>query len=176
MMLAALYLLNDIYFSFLPFPGLKRPSGNKFRAYDTHDLPSQLCCCCCCPVVWPDLVEFRHFGKILNVVGHLLKALFTIWQGFEPTLTNILCYWTNLNWYKWPNIENSLAIWSHCCRYREQQKQQQTCGTTILPTKLFSFVCKGFHHHDAANKQAAAAVSVCICENLLYRLENCCWN
>ena len=41
--------------------------------------------------VWPDLAKFRHFSKILKVFGQLLKASFTIWQNFEPTLANILC-------------------------------------------------------------------------------------
>ena len=41
--------------------------------------------------VWPDLAKFGHFGKILKVIGQLLKALFTIWQNLQPTLANILC-------------------------------------------------------------------------------------
>ena len=62
-----------------------------------------------CDQTWRNfatLAKFRHFGKILKVFGQLLKALFTIWQNFEPTLANILCYWANLHPYKWPNIEN----------------------------------------------------------------------
>ena len=55
--------------------------------------------------VWPDLAKFRHFGKILKVFGQLLKALFTIWQNFVPSLTNILCYLDKLPPYKWSNIE-----------------------------------------------------------------------
>ena len=55
--------------------------------------------------VWPDLAKFRHFGKILKVFGQLLKALFTIWQNFVPSLTKILCYWEKLPPYKWSNIE-----------------------------------------------------------------------
>ena len=35
--------------------------------------------------VWPDLVKFRHFGKILKVFGQFLKGLINICQNFEST-------------------------------------------------------------------------------------------
>ena len=49
--------------------------------------------------------QICYFGKSLKVYRQLLKALFTIWQNFEPTLANILCYWANLRPYKWSDIE-----------------------------------------------------------------------
>ena len=56
--------------------------------------------------VWPDLAKFRHFGKILEDFGSLLKGRFSIWQKFEPTLANLLCYWANFSVVgKQPNIE-----------------------------------------------------------------------
>ena len=71
--------------------------------------------------VWKDRVRssMTRLGKILplwqnlKVFRQLLKALFTIWQSFEPTLANILYFWANLHYFKWQNIENILAIWSH---------------------------------------------------------------
>ena len=47
---------------------------------------------------------------MLKAFGQLLKAFFSIWQIFEPTLTKYLRYWINFHCCKWPNIENNLAI------------------------------------------------------------------
>ena len=51
------------------------------------------------------LGEISPLWQNLKVFEQLKKALFTIWQNFEPTLSNILCFWANLHSYKWPNIE-----------------------------------------------------------------------
>ena len=34
-------------------------------------------------------------------------------QLFTSALEFFLCFWVNFQCYKWPNIENNLAIWSH---------------------------------------------------------------
>ena len=57
------------------------------------------------------MAKFSHFGKIFKVLDNL--------RGFIYYLG---IYWTNFGkfcmslgkWYKWPNVEKTLAIWSHC--------------------------------------------------------------
>ena len=58
--------------------------------------------------------QICYFGKSLKVYRQLLKALFTIWQNFEPTLANILCNWANYIHINGQILKSSLAIWSHC--------------------------------------------------------------
>ena len=43
-----------------------------------------------------------------------MESLFSIWHTFEPTLTKLVCHWAHFHCCKWRNIENNLAIWSHC--------------------------------------------------------------
>ena len=45
-----------------------------------------------------------RFGKI-SPLWKILDGLFFIWEIVEPTLSNLLYYWANLNSCKWPNIE-----------------------------------------------------------------------
>ena len=104
--------------------------------------------------MWPDLAKFRHFGKILKVFGKHLKALFTIWQNFEPTLANILCYATNLYPYKWPNIEKqsshlvTLKVKRHLCAWpwviwvRLRRAHYQMCVTVWSDVAKFYHFCK----------------------------------
>ena len=70
--------------------------------------------------VWPDFAKFHDFGEISKVFGQLLKAFIITWKNLEPTLANVLCCWAYLHSYKWPNIKNSLAIWSRCSGERER--------------------------------------------------------
>ena len=42
--------------------------------------------------VWPDLAKFRHFGTIFIVLGKFFEGLFSIWQNFDTTLAEMLCY------------------------------------------------------------------------------------
>ena len=49
-----------------------------------------------------------RLGEILKVFRQFLKALLTICQNFDPTLANILCYWTNLHCQKWANIKKTI--------------------------------------------------------------------
>ena len=55
--------------------------------------------------VWPDLAKFRHFERVQIVFGKVLSLC---------TLANSICYWVNSLSWKWQNIKNNLAIWSHC--------------------------------------------------------------
>ena len=55
--------------------------------------------------VWPDLAKFRHFGKILTVLGKIFLWFgFVIWPNSVPVLA-ILCLWAIFQWYKRPKIE-----------------------------------------------------------------------
>ena len=64
--------------------------------------------------VWPDLAKFFNFGKIKNFFGNswrvylvFSKILYLRWPIFDASgQMFIVCC-------KWPNIKNSLAIWSH---------------------------------------------------------------
>ena len=47
---------------------------------------------CQCEQIW------RNF----KTVWEFLKALFSIWQYFEPTLAKYFCYRVNLDRCKWP--------------------------------------------------------------------------
>ena len=54
--------------------------------------------------LWPNLKSF----------GQLIESLFSIWQTFEPGLTNFVSNWAISYSCYWPNIENNLSLWSHC--------------------------------------------------------------
>ena len=63
--------------------------------------------------LWPDLVKFRHLGRLLKIFGKYLrfylvfgKILKLIWQFF----INFWQIWTNV---ASQIIKNNLAIWSH---------------------------------------------------------------
>ena len=51
------------------------------------------------------LDEISPVWQNFKVFGQHLKALFPIWQTFDPILANILYFWANLHSYKWPNFE-----------------------------------------------------------------------
>ena len=54
------------------------------------------------PAVWPDLVKFHHFAKILRVVGKILKVYLVNAIGLIFIAVNEQI------------LKNNLAIWSHC--------------------------------------------------------------
>ena len=50
--------------------------------------------------VWPDLVKFHCFGKILDVYCNLFEGSFSIWQHCEPFCPHFLCLCANFQWCK----------------------------------------------------------------------------
>ena len=62
---------------------------------------------------WPDLVKFRHFGKILGL-WQFFEGKFSFWQNLGPILAKFVRNWENFHWWKKPKIEKySIDIWSH---------------------------------------------------------------
>ena len=53
---------------------------------------------------------WQNFKIICATFKSFIYYLAKLWTYFG----NIIYYWANLHPYKWPNIENSLAIWSRC--------------------------------------------------------------
>ena len=64
--------------------------------------------------MWPDLVKFRRFGKILCVLGQFLKAQTITWQNFKPTLANCYAIGQVSIIKNGPILKNNLTICSHC--------------------------------------------------------------
>ena len=63
--------------------------------------------------VWPDLAKFCALSKILKV----LRNYWRFWSLFSKIL-NFL--WQNMLYFiafNWPNIENNIAIWTHCWQH-----------------------------------------------------------
>ena len=66
------------------------------------------------PAVWPDLVKFHHFAKILRVVGKILKVYLVfgkimklLWQILNAIGLIFIAVNEQI-------LKNNLAIWSHC--------------------------------------------------------------
>ena len=53
---------------------------------------------------------WQNFKIICATFKSFIYYLAKLWTYFG----NIIYYWANLHPYKWPNIENSPAIWSRC--------------------------------------------------------------
>ena len=49
--------------------------------------------------------EILPLGQNLKILWHYLKALISIWQNFELTLTQKIWYWVNFHCCKLSNIE-----------------------------------------------------------------------
>ena len=65
--------------------------------------------------VWPDLAKFRHLTMTLKNFGHFERVQIVFGKVLSLcTLANSICYWVNSLSWKWQNIKNNLAIWSHC--------------------------------------------------------------
>ena len=64
--------------------------------------------------VWPDLVKFRHFGKILLVFGNFLK-IYLIFEKIVNLVWQLFyAIWQKVIVEKAEFWNNYLAIWSHC--------------------------------------------------------------
>ena len=42
-----------------------------------------------------------------DLLWQLYEDLISIWQTFEPTIENSVCFWAKLRCCKWPNIEQT---------------------------------------------------------------------
>ena len=49
--------------------------------------------------------EISPLGQNFKRLWQMLKGPLIIWQHFEHTLPNSLCYWVNFQCCNWPNIE-----------------------------------------------------------------------
>ena len=60
-----------------------------------------------------------RFGEILPLwqnfknIWQRYEGLISIWQSFEPTLENSVCFWANLGCCKWQNIEQIFYASGH---------------------------------------------------------------
>ena len=66
-----------------------------------------------------ELTSVTRFGEISDLY-HNVKTIWPFWKGsisicqsYELTLAKFKCYWANSHCWKWQNIKNNLAIWSH---------------------------------------------------------------
>ena len=60
-----------------------------------------------------------RFGEISPLwqnfknIWQFYEGLIGIWQTFEPTMENSVCFWANLCWCKWQNIEQTFWASGH---------------------------------------------------------------
>ena len=52
---------------------------------------------------------WQHFTNLWQ----LFEGLIRMWQTFEPTLENSVCFWANLLCWKWPNIDQTFSASGH---------------------------------------------------------------
>ena len=82
---------------------------------------------------------WRHFATLAKFV-QLLKALFTIWQTFEPILATFYAIGQIYIPINGQILKNSLAICSHCLRLeflaviKEVQISLKVLGKKLLPS------------------------------------------
>ena len=101
--------------------------------------------------VWPDLVNFLHFGEILKVY-QCFESSFSNWHTYETTLTNFVCNWANFHWCKWPNIENHLSIWSHWPPYHIINTLSHACLLDVMAR----FISTYYHAYDKTGQQVVS--------------------
>ena len=53
------------------------------------------------------VTSVTRLGEISPLWRQLFEGLISIWQTFEPTLENSVCFWANLRFCKWPTIEQT---------------------------------------------------------------------
>ena len=86
-----------------PIPVLTRTNLSQFWCSKKKESIVQ------CDQIWQNLTmtlkNFGHFERVQIVFGKVLSLC---------TLANFICYWVNSLSWKWQNIKNNLAIWSHC--------------------------------------------------------------
>ena len=58
-------------------------------------------------VVLTSVTKFGEISQLFQKPRSFYKGggLFSVWQNFEPTLANLLCYWANFHYCKRPNTE-----------------------------------------------------------------------
>ena len=92
--------------------------------------------------VCPDLAKFHHVGKLLKVLGNLLRVYLRVGKMLD-LLWHILYaigqIFVDVNGQM---LENNLAIWSHCSTPKENDtKLQVELGTLLLNVIARPRVC-----------------------------------
>ena len=58
--------------------------------------------------------KFLPFCTLLKVFGHFWKALFSFWQNFEYSLSNVYALGQIYSVTNGQILKNTLSIWFHC--------------------------------------------------------------